>query len=546
MLAQLRGAAWALRQVASNEDIRRAQAAWLLGWASELAWLVALLVYAFAIGGVAAVGLIGVVRTLPAAILAPALSGATDRLPRHRVLLAVHGGRAMLVALAATSVVAGWPPVVVFMLAPLDGLLGVLHRPTHMSMAPALARAPEQLVAANVASSTLEGVGVLLGPLAGGLLIATGMTGLTFAVPAAGFAAAALTVIGIQPAQRLRREQPRQGGLALLLGGARLLREHPHAALLLGLFGAQVLVRGLLNVLLVVVAVDLLAIGEQGVGYLNGAIGAGGFLGALAAMTLVGHARLAPPVFAGLVLWGTPILFIGLLPSTPVAVLSLVVLGGGNALLDVAGFTLLQRTVPNAGRGRVFGLLEAIVMLMLAVGSALAPVLVATLGIRGALLATGLILPILATVGWAWLRRADEHSVVPARELALLRGVPMLGLLPLTVLEEVAGELERQRHPARSRIISRGEAGDRFFIVAAGHVQVSVNERVVRVLGGGESFGEIALLRDVRRTADVTALDDVELVALDRHAFVAAVTGDRHAVRAADDVVERRLAAMGG
>jgi MFS family permease len=549
MIRRLAAAADALRRVLVNPDIRRALLAWMLGYAGEWSWLVALWVYAYQTSGVVAVGFLGLARTLPAAILSPALSTLTDRLPRHRVLLAIHLGRATLLAVAAASVAAGLSPFVVYAMAPLDALLGVLHRPTHMPLMPALARSPEELVASNVASSTFEGIGTLMGPALGGLLIAYASPAWGFGVSALVFAAAALSVSGIRPAQQLRRESQRGGVIAIFLGGIRALATYPRAGLIVGLFWAQIIVRGLLNVLLVVAAVELLHIGEQGVGYLNSAIGAGGFLGVLATVTLVSRRRMAAPFAIGLVLWGTPILLIGLLPWAPAAVLFLAVLGLGNAVLDVAGFTIMQRSVPNAVRGRVFGVLESGVMLGGGIGSVLAPLLLALLGVRGALVATGLLLPLLAVATWRWVARADADSVVPERELELLRGVPMLAPLPMTIVEQVAGDIAMRSYADGEPIIRQGEVGDRFYIIASGRAEASANGERLRAMGPGDSFGEIALLRDVPRTASVVAIGPVEAFALDRAAFVAAVCGDLRSRSAADAVVLERLAekpAVGG
>jgi Cyclic nucleotide-binding domain/Major Facilitator Superfamily len=542
MLRSVANSASALRRVFANPDIRRAELAWMTAYAAEWAWLVALFVYAFTVGGVGAVGLVGLGRTLPAAVLAPALSSVADRAPRHRVLLAVHLGRAAGIGLAAIAVFADWPVVLVFAIPPLEGLLAVLHRPTHMALMPSLARAPAELVAANAASATLEAVGTFIGPVIGAALLATGMPVLTFVLPAIGFSLAAVTVAGIRPAQQLRSAPASVGIAATLLAGGRALVDHPHAALLLGLFGAQITVRGILNVLLVVAAVELLALGTEGVGILTAAMGAGGFVGALLTMSMVDQRRMAPSFLAGLILWGTPILIIGVVPLALVGLLGLAVLGAGNAILDVAGFTLLQRSVPNAVRGRVFGLLEAIVMFGLAIGSAVAPVLVATLGPRGALIATGAILPAAALLSARSVLRVDEVAVIPERELALLRGVPMFGLLPLTVLEQVAADARPRSIPAGTRIIGEGEVGGSFYVLAEGEVEATVRGRVVRRLHPGESFGEIALLRDVPRTASVTTRTDVEALVLDREAFVSAVTGDRSSLTAAERVIEERLA----
>ncbi|MDQ2854140.1 MAG: MFS transporter, partial [Chloroflexota bacterium] len=475
--------------------------------------------------------------------LSPVLSTITDRLPRHRVLLAIHVGRASLVGLAALAVATGASPVVLYAIAPLDALLGVLHRPTHLPLMPALARSPEELVATNVASSAFEGIGTLVGPAIGGVLLASAAPPWGFAVPAALFATAAISISGVRAPQALRRETIRSGLMATLFGGVKALIDHPKAGLVVALFFAQVVVRGLLNVLLVVAAVELLGIGEQGVGYLNSAIGAGGFIGVLATVTLVARRRMGTPFSAGLLLWGLPILLIGLLPAAGTAVIFLGVLGLGNAVLDVAGFTIMQRTVPNAVRGRVFGVLESGVMLGTGVGSALAPVLLIVLGVRGALIATGLVLPALAVVSWRRLARIDADAVIPERELELLRGVPMLAPLPMTVLEQVAGDAVTVAFAAGELIIRQGETGDRFYILASGQADVSADGERLAELGPGDSFGEIALLRNVPRTATVTAAAPVQALALDCAAFVGAVSGDRRSLDAAELVVERRLAA---
>jgi MFS family permease len=544
MIASLSGAIAALRQVLANPDMRRAAVAWMLAWAAEWAWLVALLVFAYVSSGVAAVGLVGLARTLPAGILAPALASLTDRLPRQRVLLAAYGGRAIVVGCVTAAVLLGADPLVIYALAPIDALLGVLMRPSHMALLPSLARAPEELVAGNVASSLMESIGILSGPAIGGVLVASLPAPWGFGVPVAAFAVAAVSVSAIHPPPVLVEvARAHTGVISTVLGGVRALTSYPHAALVVGLMSTQTLVRGLLSVLLVVAAVDLMAMGEQGVGFLNSAIGAGALLGALVAVALVGRTRLAIPFAAGLTLWGLPILLIGLLPVPAAAVAFLAVLGIGNAVLDVSGFTLLQRTVPNAVQGRVFGMLESLVALTVGIGSALAPVVVSLLGVRGALMVTGVVLPILAAASWRTMRGEERWSVVPERELRLLRGVPMLASLPLTVLEQLAGGLRPVRFADGIPIIRQGEVGDRFYIVAEGEAEVRSEGKPLRRLGPGDSFGEIALLRDVPRTVDVLALGEVLAYALDRPLFVQAVTGDRRSMDAAEAVISARLGA---
>ena len=540
---RLQAALGALGRVLRNREMRHALAGWMLGWAAEWTWLVALFVYAFGAGGLAVVGLVGLARTLPAAILAPALGSLTDRLPRHRMLLATHAGRALLLGLATLVAVVDGSPLIVYLLATLDALLAVLHRPAHASLLPSLARSPNELVGANVASSTVEAIGILTGPAVGAGLVATGIVPLTFAIPAATFVAAAISVAGLRPAAQPEGREGGAGRRPSALAGMRALRNHPQAALVVGLFATQTAVRGLLSVLIVAGAINLLSMGEEGVGFLNAAIGAGGLIGALSAMAIIGHERMARPFALGLVLWGVPILLTGVAPVAWVALLAMGVVGAGNALLDVSGFTLLQRTVPNSVRGSVFAVLEALVMLFVGIGAALGPVLVEIVSLRGAWIVTGAILPVLAIVTWRWVSEADDRAVIPERELSLLRGVPMLAVLPLTALEQVAADLQPMRVAAGEPIIREGEIGDRFYLIDSGQVEVRVGDRVIRREGPGESFGEVALLRDVPRTAGVSAATDVELFALDRDAFTGAVTGDHLSMRAADAVIDSRLAA---
>jgi CRP-like cAMP-binding protein len=117
-----------------------------------------------------------------------------------------------------------------------------------------------------------------------------------------------------------------------------------------------------------------------------------------------------------------------------------------------------------------------------------------------------------------------------------LHGVGILESLPLLTLERLAASLTEVRFPAGATVIRVGEPGDRFYVVGEGKVEIEG-----KTFGPGSSFGEIALLRDVPRTATVTALTDVVLHALDREEFLGAVTGHEQARAMADIVISRRL-----
>ena len=104
---------------------------------------------------------------------------------------------------------------------------------------------------------------------------------------------------------------------------------------------------------------------------------------------------------------------------------------------------------------------------------------------------------------------------------------------------------ERVEVTAGTRVIRQGDPGDRFYIVTRGRLAVEVDGRVMATLSDGDQFGEIALLRNVPRTATVTAIEPTELLALGRDAFLAAVTGSRPSSIRANELVDRRLDELG-
>ena len=307
------------------------------------------------------------------------------------------------------------------------------------------------------------------------------------------------------------------------------------------LLGSASVLWGALDVLLVVLALDALSLGQSGVGFLNAAIGAGGIAGAMLTVLLIGRARLAGPFGAGLLLWGGALAAIGLLPLPLVALLLLALAGMGRVVMDVAGRTLLQRVSPDALLSRVFGVLEGIDNASLALGSILAPALLALAGTRGAFIVAGVALITFTALSWRRLLRTDAAGIVRPRELAALMGVPFFTSLPGPALERLAAALIPVTARPGTQIINQGHLGDRFYIIASGTVRVSVDGAPVRTMGAGESFGEIALLRNIPRTASVAAVTSVELLALDRHHFVEAITGQPAAAEAAEAVIHAHL-----
>jgi MFS family permease len=535
-----------LVDVFRNPQLRRLELSWAGYYLGEWTYFVALSVYAFQVGGAAALGALGLVRMIPAAIALPFGGLLSDRYPRQRVLLGIYVARAFLLVGMTAALAAGSSRAFVFALAALAAVAGAPVRPATLSLVPMLARTPRELVATNVSSSTLEGLGTLVGPVVGGVLAATAGIDVAVAVAAAVNLACAVLV------GRIRREGDVAGARRRvernlaheLLGGIRTLAHEPHPRLIVLLFNAQTMVRGLLNVLLVVASIELLGMGEAGVGWLNAALGAGALAGGLAGVGLVARRRLAGVFGTALVLWGAPIALVGAWPRVGWALICLGVVGIGNALLDISGFTLLQRTVDEHVLGRVFGVFEIGVALAVAIGSVLGSVLVEQLGIRPALLASGAILPTLAVLSLHGLRRIDAGAEVPERELQLVSAVPLFSPLSATTLERLAHRLDPVEVPAGTCVLHEGAAGDRFYLIASGEIDVIRGGSTVSTLGAGEYFGEIALLHDVPRTATCTARTDVEIYALARDVFVAAVSGDARTSAEAETIVSRRLSEL--
>ena len=220
-------------------------------------------------------------------------------------------------------------------------------------------------------------------------------------------------------------------------------------------------------------------------------------------------------------------------------------MGLGQTFFDVAGTTLVQRAVPVGVVSRVFGVLQSLWLAAIGIGAVLAPALVRALGIRPALVATGLFLPALVLLLGVRLLRIDADTPPPERtRLELLQSIPLFAPLSTLALEQLARRLVPVRFAAGETVILEGERGDRFYAIAEGEVEVTTGGRFVAVLGPGDYVGEIALLHSVPRTATVTARSAVSAFALESDDFVSALSGSEAASRAADTAIGSRLAGL--
>jgi MFS family permease len=518
----------ALRAAVTSPRLRRPLLAYTAFSVTECCFWIAPLVWAYGVGGVRATSLMSVVELAPTALLAPVVARWCDRTTRPRALMVGYLAQLLtLTVLGLTMLTAA--DVVVFATAALACVANSATRPVHYAILPDIAETTEQLTASNALSSGSESVAAFLGPLLAGLLMVPWGPGGVVLASAAFIGVAALLVAkpvsaaGRPPAAR-SEEAPHWRGLLA----------DPFSRLFGGLTLAAYVLLGALDILLVVLALDLLGMGRSGPGLLNSAAGVGGLVGTAATVLLVGLPRLTPAIVVGAVVAGVPIVLAGLSHSEALVVVLVAVSGGGRLFHGVAAFTLLQRSVADRMLVTVFGLLESTMSAGMALGAVLAPVLISLTGTTTAFAVTGLLLPVVVIAGIPGLRRADAASEVTLEDVARLRSVPFLGLLTPLVLERLVRHQGRVSQPADSVLVHEGETGEDFYVVRSGRLEVShAGGAVLRELGPGDWFGEVALLRQVPRTASVRATTDVELVTIGRDAFLGAVAGAAPSVEAA-------------
>jgi hypothetical protein len=467
-----------------------------------------------------------------------------DRVRRERILASVGLFRAATLGTTAVVAAAGGPTAAIYGLAVAATVAQALYRPAHSALLPALCTSPQQLTSANAVRGMLDSSATLGGPAAAAVLLAVSGPAAVFAACAAASLLGGLVVIRLSYDAPPRSNSAGAGGHEMLQGFATIAANRG-LALITALGVVQTFTRGCLTVFTVVVAIDLLGTGDPGVGVLTAAVGAGGVLGSILAFGLVGRGRLALWCGFGVALFGAPLVGIGVVPDQATAIVLLGVVGIGNALIDVGGFTLLARLADETVLARMFAGFEAILTLGVAAGGLVTPLAVDLLGVRAALVAVGLLAPLAVAASWPALRRLDAEVRVRDADIETMRPIRMLGALPVATIEQLAGALEHADFEPGHSVFRQGERGDYFYIVQSGRAEVILDGRVVRTLGTGECFGEIALLRDQPRTAGIRASADTQLRVsrLRRSAYLTAVTGYPVAAAAGEELVQGRLEA---
>jgi MFS family permease len=546
----VRGSVEAYRRVLRSGQLTRLLAGEVVSSIGDWLYLVAITVLIYErTEDPVLLGIVGAARVAPYVLLSVPAGILVDRADRRLVLIVTDLARGALMVTLAVLALADADVAAIVGVAILATCFSAFFGPAMGAYLPSLVKDESDLGPANTAYATLNEVTLIIGPAIGALIVAALDLWVAFALNAISFAVVAAvlwTLPSSRPAGRpgsssvepLASGGPGAGGgegsdgaprAAAAGGGAATFRwssaARPLAALAV-MDGASSFVFGGLSVLIVVIAFDLLGAGETGTGLLNAALGIGGLIGSLVTGALVLRRRLGPPILLGATMLGAGVIIIGLSGSLAVSMLAIAAASAGALLTEVIYTTLLQRIAPDEVRGRAFGVMETIDVLLFAAGSFAIPVAAAAFGIGPVLAASSV--AAVAVIGVCTLLLGDWATqappVDPAR--AVLARVPAFERLAPVRLEAAQRRAIVEPMSAGQVLIRQGDEADRFYVIVRGDVEVSqVPEPggepiVLRRMGEAESFGEIGLLSGVPRTATVTATTDGRLLVLDKQAFL--------------------------
>jgi hypothetical protein len=412
------------------------------------------------------------------------------------------------------------------------------------ALLPAITHTPADLVAANVVTSLVEYIGMMLGPLIGGIILAESSAAWVFIICGAVTANSALMSLRlrlVRPAVEKAAMRAREV-VGAVWAGLGALRAYSALGSLMILISIGGIVRGVTDVLMVLFAEARLAGGGGEAGALGTGSGVGAIAGAVVAAGLIGRARIAPYLAASSLLFAAAFVALGGTNTLVLATVMFGLFGLAESLLRVTSAVGVQRLSPDDFLARIFGVSEGIQMAAMAIGSVAVSLIVQAMGLGPALVTLGG--AFMLSMVWTTVRFRQHGGDVPpppADVIDRLLMDPVFEHLATPALSRLAMSLERIAVGAGEAVITEGELGDRYYLIVDGEVEVTVGGQLTRVMGPGASFGEIALLRDVPRTATVTCLTDVILFAVGRDDFLQAVTGHPRSMAAAAQVAHTFL-----
>ena len=482
-------------------------------------YVLALGIIAYEITGSATVvAVLTFARLLPYAVLLPFSGILADRGNRKVLMISADLGRGacMFGLLFVGSEETLWIAYPVVFLAT---MFSSLFQPAMSSVLPALVGDEEKLVEANSIWSQMDSVSFVLGPALGGVLALLGAPELAFAINGATFliSAATLLFVHIPPREAKETAEEEEAWLSETLAGFRFLfRENEGVLATLTLsFVSLTFVGGGIWTLILVLSERSFGLGTEGSGFLNSVYGVGGVVGGLAAGYLASRLRLVPAAIWSMAASSIVLLFLGISPAGVLPFVILFVVGVLDIMVDVNGTTIIQTGTPEELLGRVFGAFDAVLIMAMLVGALAVGPLIEVLGPRPATVAFAVVGLGVFVACLPRLRRLE--GVLGVR--MFIRKVPVLSGLSHAVLEDLASRMTLEKVLDGTAVVTQGEVGDRLYIVKEGEAEVVAQGQELATLSKNDYFGEIALLRDVPRTATVRARGPMELYSLDREDF---------------------------
>ena len=542
------------RDVWANRNVRRLQLAFVGSEITDWAYAMALLVWAYQEGGAALVGTWAGVRALLAAVAGPLGGAIADRMSRRTFMLANDGVRLVLVLLIAAAIHLDLGVWAVLVPGTLLAMVAASFRPAQGGLLPSLVDSPKQLTAANATAEMVDSTAAFIGPAIAGALL--GLFGIVPVVllGALGLLWSLLLVSGV----RVDREAEIHGDDAdadtddaqaegekaesfwtEVTGGFRTIFRDRDMVALSGLLAVNGLLAGVLMVLVVLVAAEMIG-DPNAVGWLNAVLGVATITGGLVMLALAGRVRLGRIMVLGVLGWCIPLVLLGLVPEIVVIVAVFALIGLCDPMVNVGFGVIPARLVPDRVLSRVFAAIESQFIAAAALGAFITPVLISLMGLQGAVVALGVAGIVVALACATRMPHLDSRLVAP-RGLDLLREVPLFTPLTPSMVEQMAHKFEPRSALAGEVIVREGDVSDHFYVIESGEVEVTQEGRVIRTETVGDVFGEIGLLRDVPRTATVTALTDTELLTLSREEFLALMAGERRVRLLTADLATRRL-----
>jgi hypothetical protein len=512
-----------VRTVAGNRGLARCEAGWALASLGNWTFSIVLGLYAYYEQGPAGIALAVAARMLPSALLAPFASRIVELRSSRASLVSSALARFALLEAIAVLVWADGPLALVLVLAAGFELAGAVHRSARATAMFELARTPAELASASV-SQTAAATGFLAGSVVAAIFLATVGLGATFAVAGVAFAAVAV-LAGQLPggASGLTRSDrvPQTGSSIRAL---RTVAAQPLARTLVGLFAAGSLVEATLDLLLVVAALDMLRIGDGGVGWLRAAFAAGALLGGAAAVSLLRADWLAAALGLALLLAGIPLSLVAAWPQTAVALLLIALSGVGYAVLRSSLLLLTQRLCAAEILAAAAAVQQLIYPLMRATGAGVGSWLVLQFGDSAAFIVAGLLLPTLAVIAARPVKRAVQRAQTPDRVFELFSSLPLFASLPRATIENLALCAATERFVVDEALVGAEGGNDRLCVIEDGVVERRPACEPRDRFQAGDCIGRESILGQPLGEAAFAAVTPVTALTISRTDFLRCVS----------------------